>query len=298
MFGPVIAGKLMETYGPWVPILAVYGTIPVMIGLVLLLPETLQVDAKTAPGRDVPLLKAVRSHVAEGVRELGHSVAMLRNPNILLIMAAFFVQSPLVVAYTNTLAQYVSKNFGWTLAQVSYLLSPLSLLHILVLAVIPKVSDYLVSPRRKFPLSSFTKDLRLAQVSFGLLIVAAVLEGLSQEIVLYLIGLFIGTFGAGVSPFSRATITAHVDAKHTSRLYALISIVETIGALFGGPVLAWCFDIGMRKRGLWRGLPWFYVAFLCSLALTALFFVREPKTRAAESDLEPTEPDAPLEGEP
>jgi len=101
--------------------------------------------------------------------------------------------------------------------------------------------------------------------------------------VLFLIGLFIGTFGAADSPLARATVTHYVDPEFTSRLYALIGMIEVLGSFIGGPVLAFFFDQGLRRKGIWMGLPWFYIAFLCSIALTALMFVK-PRNKSLDDE--------------
>jgi len=120
-------------------------------------------------------------------------------------------------------------------------------------------------------------------VSLAILILAAVLEGFSHEAVLFITGLVIGTFGSAHSPLLRAVATAYVEPNQTSRLYALISIMETSGAVVGGPVLAKCFAIGLEKRGLWVGLPWFYIAALVAAALLAMMFIRRPQHKSTET---------------
>ena len=273
----------MDAYGPWVPIIVVYSSTPLVYCLMLFVPETLKKDVKdTAPHADVSVFKAMKNHTVAGFAELIHSLGMLKNLNVTLAMTAFFIQNPLLIAYSGILTQYVSKHFGWKIAETSYLLSPLTIVHLVVLATVPWISKILVAPNGRFRLSSFVKDVRLAQASFGFLITAALMEGFSQGIVLFVAGLLVGTGGAATSPVCRAIITEYVDAEHTSSLYALVSIVETAGAMFGGPVLAWCFDVGLKKKGFWIGLPYLYIALLCTLALLAVSLLRAPKKSSDE----------------
>jgi MFS transporter, PCFT/HCP family, solute carrier family 46 (folate transporter), member 1 len=298
LIGPIISGALMQSFGPWVPIFVVYGCIPPTYLILMLIPETLKIEKKAVPREDSTLLATVKDNVRLAASQFVQSLAMLRNRNILLMMSAFFIQNPLIVAYTSTLAQYISMNFNWTLAETSYLLSPLSILHLVILALLPKISEILVAPNRRWRMDIFTKDLRLAQLSWGFIIVGALLEGFSQEIILFLTGLFVGTFGGATSPLSRAIITEYVDAEHTSRLFALVSIVETVGSFFGGPVLAWCFDVGIERKGLWRGLPWYYISVLCGLVLLTTFFVKEPKRKDVGEEVSGgAEPDDTIAGD-
>ncbi|POR36762.1 Uncharacterized protein TPAR_03056 [Tolypocladium paradoxum] len=277
LVGPLLAGILMEMYGPWVPIYVVLAITPFMLCIFFFIPETLIVDKESRSHRkqDQPLLVELKQHIGNGLRDLVHSFHMIKNVNIPLVLITFFFQSARFTAYTSTLTQYISKHFGWRLAEISLLLSPLGVLNLIVLVALPKVSQILMSPRFRFTV--FGKDLFLTQVSTLIIIFAALIEGFSHNVVLFLIGLFIGTFGAADSPLARATVSHYVAAEYTSRLYALIGMVEVLGSFIGGPALAWFFDQGLRRKGIWTGLPWFYIALLCSIALVALLFVKPPK---------------------
>ena len=161
-------------------------------------------------------------------------------------------------------------------------------MHLGVIALLPYISAFILARPRLFRLDAtnpfFSKDLLLTRASLVALVLAAVIQGLSPTIALFLIGLVIGGLGAGSSPLSRALITHFVEPERTSRLYALIGMMEIVGGFFGGPVLAWWFDMGMRLGGLAKGLPWFYIAAVCSVAVACLFWVRKPEERESEGD--------------
>jgi len=277
----------MEKINPWVPILSVFVITPFVFALLLFIPETLSIQLKTPLAEEtgpVPTT-STKKPVREAMDELLVSVKLLKNINILLCMVTFFIQPALFAAYSATLGQYVSKYFGWTLAETSYLLSPpLGVLHLVVILLVPWISNTLTSSTGRFRLSVFSKDLLITRVSLVLIMTAAIMEGFSQGIVLFLVGLTLGTFGSANGPLLRAIATSYVEPNQTSRLYSLISLLETTGAVIGGPVLAQCFNIGLKKRGLWRGLPWFYVSGLVLVALFALMFVRKPKPRPSPAE--------------
>ncbi|KAK3988824.1 general substrate transporter [Cladorrhinum sp. PSN332] len=272
--GPVMSGILMETVGPWCPIFVVFGITPFVFAILVFLPETLPIHLrKTATNKQEPWSKQVR----EAAKQLAVSFSLLKNTNILLSLVLFFVQPAMFAAYSGTLAQYVSKYFGWTLGETSYLLSPpLGFLHLVILLALPRISTILTRESGRFRLSVFCKDLLLTKVSLVLVILGALIEGFSHGIALFLFGLTVGTLGSANSPLGRAVSAAHVEPQQTSRLFALISMLETSGSLIGGPVLAWLFNVGLSKKGLWIGLPWFYVAGLGLVALVALLFVNKP----------------------
>ncbi|KAH7152136.1 major facilitator superfamily domain-containing protein [Dactylonectria estremocensis] len=296
ILGPVCAGLLMQRYGPWLPIYLVGLTVPIVFSILLLLPETLSIKIKNQQG---PESKTFKSHMRQGLKDLRQSLRILKNKSVPLVLVTFFIQSARFSAASTTMSQYISKHFGWRLAEISILLSPLGILNLVILAGLPKVSEILLSPR--FRMTPFTKDLFLTRISTSILVVGALVEGFSHNVVLFLIGLFITTFGAADSPLARATVSHYVQPEYTSRLYALITMVEVLGSFIGGPVLAWCFDRGLKRKGIWIGLPWFYVAFLCSLAWVALLFVKPPKKHAQEDgvysdgdDTDDSMPDDPL----
>ncbi|KAK4120683.1 general substrate transporter [Parathielavia appendiculata] len=284
LIGPVTAGLLMENLGPWSPIILVYCITPFVFLLVLFLPETLPIKLRDAT--DDQEERSLSEKLRGEIKELAVSLALLKNRNIALTLPAFLIQPVLFAAYSSTLSQHISTYFGWSLAQTSYLLSPLSILQLVIIVLLPKSSGFLTNPSGRLRLSVFSKDLLLTRLSLLFLIAGALVEGFSREIVLFLVGLTVGTFGSSHGPFCRAVTTSYVDPQQTSRLYALISMLETGSALLGGPVLAVCFNVGLSKRGLWTGLPWFYVATLVLIPFACLAFLREPKKTSNVPDSE------------
>ena len=280
LLGPLLAGVLMTRYGPWMPIWLVIFTTPIVIAIFLTIPETLTLARKDAEQTEAPTKETFRTHVERGIKDLKESLAMLKNVNIPLILITFLSQNARFTAYTGTLGQYISKHFGWKLGETSILLSPLGVLNLVILASLPRLSQWLMSPRVGF--TSFRKDLFLTRVSTLLLIFGAIIEGCSHSIAFFLFGLFINTFGAADSPLARATISHYVPVEFTSRLYALIGMAEVLGSFIAGPVLAYFFNKGLELKGIWIGLPWFYIACICFVCWVALMWVRPPKSEAPE----------------
>ncbi|TDZ29854.1 Efflux pump ustT [Colletotrichum spinosum] len=305
LVGPLSAGFLMERYGPWVPIRLVFFLSPFVFLTVVLLPETLRQrqhpqhrpqqhrpqqqqqqqhqqqhhSQQQKPLDALPLADAVREAFRTALRELHTSAGMLRDRNVLLCLAPSLVAHALASSQHITLSQFVSKHFGWTLAQTSFLLSPLGFLHLGILAVLPRLSRTLLSPTGRFRCTGWGKDALLAKVSFLVMALGTLVMGCSWEIVVFVAGLTIATLGSASGPLTRAIVTEFVDAEQTSRLYALTSMVETLGSPLGGPVLAWAFSVGLERKGALRGLPYLYVSMLAALTCCALMFVREPRKK-------------------
>lgn len=294
----------MERFSPWVPIYIISALSPFFIAAMFLLPETLQRKPQAEDDdQNQTLVEWLKCQVTDSITQVREAFPLLRSRDIKFILAIFFINTPIGAALSLTLIQYVSKTFGWDVAETSYLLSPLGLLTIVVLAGLPKLGEVLISPDHRFKMTVWQKDYLLTGLSLVFLALGGVIEGLAPTAGLFIFGLFIGNFGSGHTPLARALLTHYADSQLTSRLMALISIVEAAGAFIGGPILAVFFQIGQSKGGYWTGLPYLYIAFLCLCARACLIFVRAPEkpeevaldsTERDTDSLENDEPDAPL----
>ncbi|KAK4101299.1 general substrate transporter [Parathielavia hyrcaniae] len=282
LIGPFTAGLLMENLGPWFPVILVYCITPFVFLLLLFLPETLPIKLRDAT--DDQEERSLSDRLRGELKELAVSLTLLKDRNIALTLPAFLLQPVLFAASTSTVSQHISTYFGWSLAQTSYLLSPLTVLHLVIIVILPKSTSFLTNPSGRFRLSVFSKDLLLTRLSLLFIFAGMFIEGLSRGIVLFLVGLTVGAFGSSYGALCRSITTGYVEPQQTSRLYALISMLETGSALLGGPVLAVCFNVGLSKKGLWSGLPWFYVATLVLIPLACLAFLRAPKEKVVVPD--------------
>jgi hypothetical protein len=289
LLGPLLSSKLMGLGLLWTSLLISIVAIPLATSLIVFIPETLQVKSfidEDGSSRKRSPISSAKMHLKHAISQFAESVSMLKSPSLVLTLLTYIIQYPVVIGMTQFFSQYVSKRFGWTLANTGYLLSIRGVANIIVLLLIlPGLSKLLLSPALPFRLSAPRKDLTLARLStlalaLGLLLLAG------PDIVAVAAGTVVVTLGAGLGPSCRALITTFVDAQHTSRLYTLIGIVEVVGAMYSGPGLAWFFTIGMQLGGLWLGLPYLWLAALCALAGLALCFVTVGKTveKVAETE--------------
>ncbi|KAM3447079.1 hypothetical protein MY3296_009074 [Beauveria thailandica] len=282
LLGPLLAGVLMNKFGPWVPIWIVIGISPSLILLLALVPETLATKTKSSLASSSP--SSLHTHLARGLADLRASLSMLRNPSVPLILVTFLFQNARMTAYASTLVQHVSKNYGWTLGQTSILLSPLGVLALVVLGTLPRLAARLTAASYR---TVFAKDLLLTRASTACLVLGAAIQAFSPNIAVFVFGLVVGTLGAADTPLARATVSHHVHPAFTSRLYALIGTAEVLGSFVGAPVLAWLFNVGLENKGLYTGLPYLYIAILSSISLLALVFVRPPPRKPADGDATP-----------
>ncbi|OIW28726.1 MFS general substrate transporter [Coniochaeta ligniaria NRRL 30616] len=274
--GPGLSAKLMEATTPWIPLYITGCISPFIFVATIFLPETRprQIELPASAPADGSYSAALVSHVKHTRIRLAESVSVLRSRSIAILLLLFFVHAPITMSHGQTIAQTISKRFHWTLAQTGYLFSVKGIVMVVVLALMPFLSSFLTSPRLgKYQLSIFKRDLRLAQLSLVFLIVGSILMG-GESLAEVITGLVVSTFAIGIDSLVKSLIASYVDKEHTSRLYALTGMTETAGRFFGAPSLAWTFERGVKSG--WMGLPFYFVAGLCALALVALCFVQKP----------------------
>ncbi|PYH92308.1 MFS general substrate transporter [Aspergillus ellipticus CBS 707.79] len=288
--GPALSSKLMDTFSPWVPALLGFFAVPIGVSGLIFVPEAPprpQQDSSSEEEHaesDEPQQTRVKSHIGQSVRLLKASFTMLQSPSIVLILATFLALMPELLATSQFYAQYVSKRFDWSLAKAGYLLTVRGIIQMVVLLVaLPLLSKLLLRWQRPA-----VKDLTFARFSFtfaatGALFMAA--SGVNTVV----FGLSLNTFAGGASPLCRSLATSYMDPQDLAKLNTMIGIVESAGALFAGPALAWLFSTGMKWGGEWLGLPYLGLAALLVLGLLALFFVRAPQENKADDGNRETE---------
>jgi hypothetical protein len=279
LVGPIMASALMVK-SPWIPILLgaavlVFGTI-----LINFIPETLNLransEAPTPESRseisiklgDSILTPSIKSQLHDSWKSLAESVTILNSIPVILLLATFVV-APFSGISSDLSVRFVSNRFAWSLSHAGYLLALRALMNIIVmLGLIPGLSSYFM---KRLRLSSKDKDLLLAKISIVVLAMGAFIIAASPTIGLTIIGLMVWTLGTGFVSLTRSLITTLVDEQHVGRLYAAVSIVETVGALIAGPLLAASYNLGLRWKGAWVGLPYFLLSLVSFIAAVEIW---------------------------
>ncbi|KAJ5497819.1 Major facilitator superfamily domain general substrate transporter [Penicillium expansum] len=273
--GPAISSIFMEIFSPWVStFIAFFTNLAALIPL-FFVPETLspskqdstseQDHAESEEGS-----RSFRSRVSQSLH-LGSSIALLKSPSLILVLATFLTAVPEALSTSQFLAQYISKRFDWPLSKTGYLLTLRGVIHMgVLLFTLPLLSKILLRHQR-----APVKDLMLARASVAIAAVGAFYMAASQ-IGLVIAGLAIHSLGSGLAPLCRSLATSYVGPEDTSKLNTAIGIVITIGSLFAGPALAWLFETGMELGGVSLGLPYYGLAGSFVLCLVGLMFVHPP----------------------
>ena len=280
LIGPTIASKLMQVYSPWTPLFLAYFLFIFGSCILFFIPETLQAKSNSrkdsSEGEERPTTSTLKSKLRNALAHSSKYVSMLKSGSVVLILLSYLIHYPVFVARGQFFAQYFSKRFDWQLADTGYLLSLRGLISVVVLLIaLPALSKLLVSPSFSFRRTPSQKDLLLAQISaLSITIGALLLAGTNVPMVIS--GVLVITLGDGLSPLCRSLATSFVDSRHTASLYVLIGVFETIGLATAGPILAWLFTAGMKLKGIWLGMPYFWVASIAALATFGLLFVKIP----------------------
>lgn len=118
-------------------------------------------------------------------------------------------------------------------------------------------------------LSPLHKDLWLARAGIVTLVVGAFGIGLASSSPLLVIGLMIYSLGYGYGPAVRGVVVTMAEGRQTGLLFTSMSLLECLGLLVSGPLLAATFKLGMGWGGVWIGLP-FITAGLCLLCAAVI----------------------------
>lgn len=313
--GQPLSALLMER-SPWIPLWLGLGLWLLAVVVACNLPETLHMREKTlAPEfrHGSPDSLSLKDDDAQGVlqraklaaRRFVRAAAFLVEDIRVFILLCCFMIGMVTQESNNVLLQYVSKRYDWSLSQATLFLSIRYGLNVFLLIVLlPLAGGGLQSGLH---LSATAKDLWLSRAGILLKLFGFLVIGAAPNVPLLGIGLVLLVSGGGTLLCMRSLITSLVEPHHIARLYNAISVLDTLGLMTGGPIMAACFRWGMRAGGGWIGLPFWFCGLLVALAGVALWALSFPEAersahggeeRAAEipptvEDLEGFMPESP-----
>ena len=64
-----------------------------------------------------------------------------------------------------------------------------------------------------------------------------------------------------------------VDKAALGTVFTTLSLMDTVGALFAGPIDALIMKHSLRMEGVWQGLPFMFAFVCCALSTFALAYV-------------------------
>lgn len=96
------------------------------------------------------------------------------------------------------------------------------------------------------------------------------------------------TLGSGFQAATKSILGAMVDKSALGTVFTLLSLMDTVGALFAGPIDALIMKRALRMEGLWKGLPFMFALACCTMSTFALAYVK-PKSHVVLEQAEDEE---------
>lgn len=288
ILGPILSSNLMS-WSPWPPMLLGLALIALGAVCFLFVPESLHArpakpilttSAPVSPRTTSPsrrpagFLAVAKNHL----REILDSTSILNSTPVILLLSTFFLVL-IAVQIVQLALRDISARFHWSLAQSGYLMSIRAAIDMAVILAILPVASHLLTRPRGLALSTRAKDYLLAILSAGAMVIGCTLFALSPPLPLVLTALAIFSLGSGFMGLTRALLTELVPGDQVASLYAAIGVVEILGSIVGGPVLAKLYGIGLKWGGLWRGGPFWVVAAVGMWCIGALLGARRAEAK-------------------
>ncbi|KAH9883212.1 MFS general substrate transporter [Xylariomycetidae sp. FL2044] len=287
LISPGLASIMMSRQGPW-PCMWLAVALLATAGIsFLFVPETVPPRSPERPVEAAveqpSTFGAKLSHTVSRYRE---SLSMLKSPSLILLLVTLLLTTPVSVATLQFMTQFVSKRYGIKIYQTGYVQSAYGVVQVLcALVFLPWVSKLLIKgsvPARFRASNEHSRDLTLMRWSHGILIVGALVLGLSPTLAGFVFGLVLMAIGAGYNSLNRSMMSLYVDPEHRSRLFSLVGMVDVVGAVYSQPMLAALFAVGLRLEGGWIGLPYYVLSAQVAVVLGLLMLVRLPDSKAAQ----------------
>jgi MFS family permease len=284
LVSPGLSSAIMAETGPW-PVLCLSICFYLVAATAFMfVPETLKhSDDETSDDEDESA--GFQAHLAHAITRLKDSFSVLKSPSLILLLLTCLVTTPFAASILQFMVQFVSKRYDISLESTGYVQSAYGIGQIVqALVFFPSISRLLLQDSTPRPLrmdNEQERDLVLAKWSFGLCFVGYMVLAFAPTLWMFINGLAVLALGSCFSSLTRSLMSVYVDPEHRSRLFSVVGMVELIGNMYGPPMLAGLFSLGMGLGGGWIGLPYFSIACLSLFVILILLFVRVPKQKEA-----------------
>jgi hypothetical protein len=245
------------------------------IPLSLLIPETLNYQRSIASDRgrsDEEASPEVsknqpRNFLEQCYKPLVESIGYFLHDARVTLLIITFVPLMLTVTIVPLLLQYASSRYGLTFASVTMLLTVRAGVTIAMFLCMQSFVYRLLS---NAGVSGQKRDLVLARGSAGLMVIGWIAVGLSPNAIFFTGSLMVATLGNGFPVYLRSFLTGLVEPNKVAELYTIIGVVDTLGLMLGGPLLAWLFERGMSLGGTFVGLPFVALGLIYAVVISFL----------------------------
>ncbi|KAK7952812.1 major facilitator superfamily transporter [Apiospora aurea] len=281
LLAPSLASALMGAFGPWIPMLLGVSLLGLSASAAGFVPDTKRYSehssASTRASSDGPFRISSATHaLTQATKALRSFLPFVGRPSSACLLIAVLLSYSLIPATTQLLVQYLSIRYFIGLNETGYVQTVYGLAQLAQLFLGLPLLARLVRARAGVG-SDAQRDLYLARFSFCVAIPGALLMGAAANLGFFIVGLLVLALGAGSSSYQRSLLSGFFDAEYHSRLFSLVAMVDMVGSVYSGPMLAGLFTSGMELGGGgFLGLPYYALASLMAVCLALMFFVRLP----------------------
>lgn len=170
-------------------------------------------------------------------------VVLLKVPGLPFCLTLFLLR-PIALISRAFVSQYASETFHWPISKTNWLrFSEAVGSSLATFAFLPLLSAYLDRKdhsAKKLDMNVIRSSLFIAAVGFAIL-------WQSNASWMMTLGLFVCGLGEGFEPSLKGLATSLIDGSYNARLLTLATVLEVIGKLIGGPVMARLSSIGRRE---------------------------------------------------
>lgn len=284
--GPPIA-YVTVGYGRWFSLWLGLALVSSIVPISTLLPET-----KNTPGHNLRPMVAeelqapTKDTLQDKIRAMGReakSIALYQFLENKLLGLSLF--SLIFTSFSRMLPplleKYARRRFGWSWSEVGLLSSARAFVALGTTAIVLPAADAYMRKTLKIPL--IKKDMWLVRVNILFMMVGATCIGLAPTKALLLTSLTIMSLGIGYELAMRGML-AQVAGDRVATVYTTMSLMETIGELISGPLLAKLYRVGLGLGMEWSGLPFLASGGLFFIAALIVWCVRYRDIDQAEDE--------------
>lgn len=273
-FGPPLGSVLMDR-DPWTALGTSMLLLSLAIPLAVALPETLTRSWTNFPTTSSSSRYGSSIDHSLGATSISKITSCLPSLRFMLydyrILFVLFASMSFIFgqACANLILQYTSRRYGWSLSKAAYLSSARAAIMIVaLLGLLPLSSHYLLKRRN---CTARNKDALILRLSYIVVTIGLLVEGLAPNAPLFIIGCCIATVGMGASALIRSFLSTLVKQDEVGRLFAIMSLVWTAAMLVASPVVANLFMVGVSNGGVLSGLPFLFSGLLFAVTTVAIW---------------------------
>ncbi|KAI4727157.1 MFS general substrate transporter [Aureobasidium sp. EXF-10728] len=279
------------TRNPMAAVFLGIGCYGVGVPLSLWLPETLgyqqvintgeeRSDEEEAPPTSQ---NQVKSFLEQCYKPLVESTRYFLHDKRVAILIITFIPIMLTITVVPLLLQYASSRYNMTFASVTLLLTVRAGVTIFMFLCMQSVIYRLLA---NAGMSGQKRDLFLARGSAALMLIGWTAIGFSPNAIFFTGSLMVATIGGGFPVYLRSFLTGLVEPNRVAELYTIIGVVDTLGLMVGGPLLAWLFERGMQLGGTLIGLPFVVLGLVYAVVMSFLLRIGHHKREMTEAGAE------------